>query len=52
MSLLSSIAVQAPRGAARYGVTLAEPISKCFQTLKNELRNTKSSMQNIDAKFE
>ena len=52
LSLLSSMAVQAPSGAARWGILLAESISKQFELLRNDLRETKSSIQNIDAKFD
>ena len=52
MSVLSSMAVQAPSGAARWGILLAESISKQFEALRNDLRETNSSIQNIDAKFD
>ena len=46
------MAVQAPSGAARWGILLAESISKQFEALRNDLRETNSSIQNIDAKFD
>ena len=52
MSVLSIMAVQAPSGAARWGILLAESISKQFDALRNDLRETNSSIQNIDAKFD
>ena len=52
MDFCHSMAVQAPSGAARWGILLAESISKQFELLRNDLRETKSSIQNIDAKFD
>ena len=46
------MAVQSPSRAARCGVLLTVSISKQFELLRNDLRETKSSIQTIDVKFD
>ena len=53
---MASLVVEPPQGAARWCAELAVSITKCFATLSEELRtesrDTNSSIQNIDSKFD
>ena len=53
---MARLVVKPPQGAARWCAELAVSITKCFATLSKELRtesrDTNSSIQNIDSKFD
>ena len=53
---MDSLIVEPPPGAAKWCAALADSITKCFDTLSKELRaesrDTKSGIQNIEAKFD
>ena len=53
---MDSLVVEPPPGAAKWCAALADSITKCFDTLSKELRaesrDTKSGIQNIEAKFD
>ena len=53
---MASLVVEPPQGAVRWCAELAVFITKCFATLSKELRtesrDTNSSIQNIDSKFD
>ena len=44
--------VKAPKGAAIWATALSESITKCFNSLSEEIKETNNRIQHIDSKFD